>query len=131
VRRHRDLDPQPPLTPHEPSELTRRLEAEARRIGFDAVGIADLRASEHADFYREWLAAGYHGDMEYLARPDAVARRADPGRAGSPCGEHDGGPLVSAVVVALHYDPAVDDQDQDPATGIIARYARSTAGRLE
>jgi epoxyqueuosine reductase QueG len=49
--------------------------------GFDNVGITDVRASDHASFYQAWLAAERHGDMQYLARPDAVQRRIDPAAA--------------------------------------------------
>ena len=45
-----------------------RLKAKAREHGFELVGIA--RATEADGFarYREWLARGYAGEMEYLYR---------------------------------------------------------------
>lgn len=84
----------------------------ARSLGFDAVGIADVRPSDHAAFYRAWLDAGRHGTMHYLARPDAVARRLE------------GGAFRSAVVVALNYYTTSAADEADPSHGIIARYAR-------
>src|SRR5690606_5091260 len=64
-----------------------------------------------------WLAAGRHGEMHYLARPDAVERRLDPQAAWPE--------LRSALVVAQHYDPGeADDAAADPARAVIARYAR-------
>jgi epoxyqueuosine reductase len=97
-----------------PAGLTARVKAEALRLGFDAVGVADVRASDHAAFYGAWLRAGRHGSMEYLAREDAVERRLRP----------EG--FRSAIVVALNYytpdpDPAAAG---DASRGIIARYAR-------
>jgi epoxyqueuosine reductase len=91
------------------------IKAEALRLGFDAVGITDVRASDHAAFFEAWLKAGRHGSMAWLARPDAVERRLRP----------EG--FRSAIVVTLNYNP--DDPDaagDEPGahTGIIARYAR-------
>ena len=58
--------------------ITERVKELARELGFDLVGIAPVEASRHAAFYREWIAANRHGDMTYLARPDAVKRRLEP-----------------------------------------------------
>ncbi|MGD8278030.1 MAG: tRNA epoxyqueuosine(34) reductase QueG [Gemmatimonadota bacterium] len=88
----------------------------ATRLGFDAVGITPLHESEHADFLRDWLGRGFHGDMEWLARPDAVVARTDP-RSRWP-------ELRSAIVVTLSYGRDEDDDAPDPSRAIIARYAR-------
>jgi epoxyqueuosine reductase len=113
----------------DPRELTDALKAEALRQGFDLAGVADVRPSDHAAFYRAWIEAGRHGSMEYLAREDAVQRRLAPSG------------FRSALVVALNYYPGPDDdaaagaageasESSDPvhpgdaSRGIIARYAR-------
>ena len=44
----------------------------------DAVGIAPVGPMPRWEAYRAWVAQGYAGGMSYLARADAVARRADP-----------------------------------------------------
>ena len=99
------------------SDLAARLKARALELGFDRAGIAPVRPSDHAAFYRAWLAAGRHGEMHYLARPDAVERRLDPQAAWPE--------LRSALVVAQHYDPGEDDDAAaDPSRAVIARYAR-------
>ena len=99
-----------------PAELTDRIRARALELGFDAVGVAPVRASGHAGAYGRWLAEGMHGEMAYLAREDAVAKRADPTV------------LVpgakSAVVVAIGY-AANGAEPNDPARGVVARYARN------
>src|SRR5690606_4898479 len=98
------------------SDLAARLKEHALALGFDRAGIAAVRPSEHAAFYRAWLEAGRHGTMHYLARPDAVERRLDPQAAWPE--------LRSALVVAHHYDPGQDDDAAaDPARAVIARYA--------
>ncbi len=97
--------------------LTTRLKEQARELGFGLVGIASVEASNHMDLYREWVEDGKHGEMGYLAREDAVARRADL-RLTLPS-------VRSAVVVGHEYfqeDPP--GVPADPARGVIARYAR-------
>ncbi|MFW6079884.1 MAG: tRNA epoxyqueuosine(34) reductase QueG, partial [Gemmatimonadota bacterium] len=90
-------------------ELTRFVRTAASRLGFDRVGIAPVRPSDHGEFYRRWLGAGRHGEMSYLARPDAVARRLDP-RSAWPA-------LRSAVVVAHNYYPGDDGGAEASETG--------------
>ncbi len=91
--------------------MTRPLEARVKdrayALGFDLVGIAALGPADTAPALERWLAAGYDGDMAYLAR--GAAKRADtrlpvPG-------------AKSAVVVALDYGGRAPD-------GPVARYAR-------
>jgi epoxyqueuosine reductase len=95
------------------------------------VGIAALGPSDHADLYRDWIDQGRHGEMGYLARPDAVEARLDP-TARWP-------ELRSAVVVGHHYATATatatststssststsTSTSTSDGTGTIARYAR-------
>ncbi len=100
-----------------PGALEQRIRDEARALGFSLVGITGPGPSSHLTFYRRWLEAGRHGDMGYLAREDAVARRGD--LRGTMAG------VRSVVVVADAYfqedEPGVPD---DPSLGVIARYAR-------
>lgn len=98
----------------------------ARRLGFDEVGFARAAPAARADFLRDWLAAGYHAGMAWMARDPA--RRIDPR-------VHFPG-AVSVVSLATNYhspEPAATD----PAAGRISRYARGDdyheilRGRLE
>jgi epoxyqueuosine reductase len=56
--------------------LADQIKAKARDLGFDLVGIASAGPSQHADYFRQWLAAGKHGSMEYLS--DRFDERTDP-----------------------------------------------------
>jgi epoxyqueuosine reductase len=100
-----------------PADLNATLRSRASELGFALVGVARPDASSHAAFYRRWLAAGRHGEMRYLARPDAVARREDPKRTLAT--------IRSVVVVADDYyceeDPS---RAGDPSRAVVARYAR-------
>jgi len=100
--------------------LSARIRARALEMGFDSVGIAPAHESAHGEAYARWLAAGMHGEMAYLSREDAVAKRRDPAV------------LVpgarSAVVVALDYFPPEDAEapsSADPSRAVFARYARN------
>ncbi|MBR9990600.1 MAG: tRNA epoxyqueuosine(34) reductase QueG [Gemmatimonadetes bacterium] len=112
--------------------------AQCVRLGFDLVGLTDIRSSGHEAFLREWLAAGRHGEMSYLSREDAFERRVHMDVAHPE--------LRSAIVLGIHYANDVGgaassgrhDRDDgsplargadgsaaegDPSRGIIARYA--------
>lgn len=95
------------------------MRADALALGFTLAGIARPDPTAHLAFYRTWLRAGRHGEMRYLERPDAVARRADLSRTLPD--------VRSVVMVGLDYrsaDAEDSASDGDPARGVIARYAR-------
>jgi epoxyqueuosine reductase len=60
-----------------PTELKAALASEAHRLGFDCIGVTDPGAiAEAGAHFRAFLAAGAHGDMDWLAsHPE---RRTDP-----------------------------------------------------
>ncbi len=104
-----------PKTGSRPAE---RVRAEARALGFDAVGIARLGEGEaiEQDFarYEAFVANGMHGAMGWLARHAEVRRRLD--------GDGILKGARSVVCVARRYQrPAEDDGETEKC---IARYAR-------
>ena len=99
------------------SAIAERIVDEARELGFDLVGIAPPAPPTTLERYQTWLASGLHGEMAYLARPDATAKRADlsliqPG-------------LRSVITVGANYHTVAlpPDQRDDPSRGIFASYA--------
>src|SRR5687768_9520554 len=72
VVRTRMLEPASLPSQTSGASLSWLIKDETRRLGFDAVGIARVEPSAHAAFLDQWLATGHHGEMEYLARADAV-----------------------------------------------------------
>jgi epoxyqueuosine reductase len=58
--------------------LTAAVKQEARRLGFELVGVTSPEPPPHFDVFQRWLGAGRHGTMEYLATERGRARRADP-----------------------------------------------------
>jgi len=49
--------------------LKGRIEGWARELGFQALGVADADLSAAEPRLLEWLARGWHGEMEYMASP--------------------------------------------------------------
>ena len=47
--------------------LARSIKEWGRELGFQQVAIAGLDLGEHEHHLERWLAAGYHGDMDYMA----------------------------------------------------------------
>jgi epoxyqueuosine reductase len=98
-----------------PQALRDHVIARARHHGFHRVGVVPVEPGRRIDRYRGWIAAGRHGDMDYLATDVHDAGRADPGT------------LLSGartiVVVALAYGK---DAPPPPGgvRGLVARYAR-------
>jgi epoxyqueuosine reductase len=60
----------------EMQDLAAIIKERARELGFDLVGITGAEPSAFAAEYRDWIAQGYAGEMEYLARN--LERRLDP-----------------------------------------------------
>ena len=77
--------------------LTLAVKAEAHRLGFHQVGICHPDPPLHFAAFERWLAAGYHGEMHYLADDRARQRRADPRLILPEC--------KSILVLAIHYPP--------------------------
>jgi epoxyqueuosine reductase len=95
------------VTAPAPAALAAELKAQAYGTGFDLAGIAALGPAETAGALDAWLAAGYHGEMEYMQRHANLRRdstRPLPG-------------MRWALVVGLNYGGT------QPA-GRVARYAR-------
>jgi len=50
------------------AELAQRIKAWARELGFGAVGISDIDLTDAEEGLASWLEAGYHGEMDYMAK---------------------------------------------------------------
>lgn len=49
-------------------DLASRIKQWGRELGFQAVGITDTDLASHERYLERWLAAGHHGEMDYMAR---------------------------------------------------------------
>ena len=97
--------------------LAEQIKAWAQELGFQDVGIALPDVGEAAERLREWLAAGWHGEMEFMARH--LELRTDPGALVPG--------TVRVVSVRLDYLPephgALHETLRDPRRAYVARYA--------
>jgi epoxyqueuosine reductase len=100
------------------SILTQEVKAEAQRLGFQLSGVTTCDPPAHLDFYERWLAAGYHGEMGYLATERNLSRRSDPRQLLPEC--------KSILVLGIRY-PAQQDNTAEtnnaPLKGKVASYA--------
>jgi epoxyqueuosine reductase len=76
-------------------ELKIEIKAEARRLGFDLVGVTSPDPPPHLDVYKRWLQLGRNGEMKYLERVNTVERRSDPRKILPQC--------RSILVVGINY----------------------------
>ncbi len=58
----------PNLSPAELETLKPAIRAWGRELGFSAVGFAPIELGEAEQRLMDWLASGYHGGMDYMAR---------------------------------------------------------------
>jgi epoxyqueuosine reductase len=61
--RHFSIDDEAAL-----AELALRIKAWGRELGFGAVGISDADLTDAEEGLASWLEAGYHGEMDYMAK---------------------------------------------------------------
>jgi len=96
--------------------LTRALKAEARRVGFELVGVAPAVSPPGLPKLHEWLAAGFAGEMQYLPRRAAAYEHP----------RHVSPSVRSVVMLAMNYRTE-EPQPAEANEGRVARYAWGTA----
>ena len=85
----------------------------AEKLGFAAFGVASIETGEASNALRQWLAAGYHGEMDYMARHAELRA--------NPASLHPG--TVTVISVAVDYLPH-QKIAADPGQAAISRYAQ-------
>jgi len=56
-------------------ELANKIKVWANELGFQQAGICDIDLREHETALQNWLNAGYHGDMDWMARHGMMRAR--------------------------------------------------------
>lgn len=72
------LVPEVPVFGEGAMSLTQAVKGEARRLGFELVGVTTPDPPPHFEIFSSWLDAGRQGDMGYLETERSRQRRADP-----------------------------------------------------
>ncbi len=95
--------------------LARRIRAWGIELGFQAVGIAEADLSAAEPRLLEWLAQGWHGEMEYMARHAALRARPAELTPGT----------LRVISCRMDYLTAREEGiDLDGERAVVARYAR-------
>jgi epoxyqueuosine reductase len=95
--------------------LAQRIKTWGRELGFQAVGIAEADLSAAEPRLLEWLARGWHGEMEYMARHGALRAR--------PAELNPG--TVRVISCRMDYlNDETRDISDDFEKAAVARYAR-------
>jgi epoxyqueuosine reductase len=96
--------------------LARTIKAWGRELGFQAVGIADTDLAAAEGRLAEWLAAGFHGEMDYMARHGSTRTRPQVLRPGT----------LRVISARMNYRPRAAESWAvigAPQKAYIARYA--------
>jgi epoxyqueuosine reductase len=99
---------------HSDNTLSARIKEEARRLGFELVGISAVKPAPHEPSFAQWLREGFAGELDYMKRTELLRR--DP---------HTLVPwAVSIVSVGMNYYTAFSrpGPSREPR-GWISRYA--------
>ncbi len=91
------------------------IKAEALSLGFAFCGFSRADTPPHYETYLDWIAAGHHAEMEYMARPNAIEARYDPSNLLTGC--------QTVICLAAAYPAPVDSHQRQPNQGVIAAYA--------
>jgi epoxyqueuosine reductase len=101
-------------SPRSTAILSSQIKEEAKRLGFELVGISALRPPPHEQSFAQWLRQGFSGTLDYMERTELMRR--DP-QTLVPW-------AVSVISVAMNYftDFSRPAPSSEP-TGWISRYA--------
>jgi epoxyqueuosine reductase len=123
---------------HDLSQLAADIKNWGMALGFQEVGITDTDLSAEAALLEQWLEAGFHGSMDYMAR--RIDANSEPNR--EAVGESDGEEkpatqrsvpsaiapgTIRIITVRLNYDTLAAKESwsvlEDPSAAFISRYA--------
>ena len=100
------------------SDFTQAVKSKAHQLGFSKVGVSPSHPTPQITNFFNWIDAGYHADMDYLARADTLAKRADPGLILPGC--------QRVIALAMPYHPPQAGMHEiPPGHGRVAAYART------
>ncbi len=112
-----------PLTHHRSidlAEVKRELAAGAAALGFAAIGVAGIEIPEDERHLLKWLAAGFHGEMDYMARHGVLRSRPQQLASGS----------MRVVSARMDYWPEqASDAEAVLADGTLGYLSRYALGR--
>jgi len=101
-------------------EVKRELAARAAALGFAAIGVASIEIPEDERHLLKWLAAGFHGEMDYMERHGVLRSRPQQLAPGT----------VRVISARMDYWPdEARDAEEVLADGTLGYISRYTLGR--
>ena len=96
--------------------LKEKLRTLGRGLGFDAIGFADIDLKKEEAGMQAWLAAGFHGEMDYMARHGTKRSRPAELVPGT----------VSVITARINYlaQPMANANNAPPGQAVISVYAQ-------
>ena len=105
------------MTPFDPVNLKQQILAWGQQLGFQQLGVADIDLTLAEQRLQQWLAAGYHGDMSWMASHGSRRSRPEELVPGT----------VRVISARMDYlpEPAATSLSRldEPATAFVSRYA--------
>lgn len=104
---------------HSNTDHLQRIRSWAEELGFQALGVTGIDLGQHPAYFQKWIDAGYHGDMDYMARHGAKRLQPDvlvPG-------------TCTVLSLRMDYQPSGADPEQILATSDRAYISRYALGR--
>lgn len=98
------------------NELAELISQWSKALGFADVGISDTDLQEHEDHLQAWLARGYHGSMDYMARHGDMRSNPDKLHPGTVR-------LISARMDYLPANARIRETVRQPEQAFVSRYA--------
>jgi len=98
--------------------LWQEIKTEANRLGFNPVGVAPILPVPHIETFKAWVQSSQHAEMDYLSRPDTLAKRRDPKQILESC--------QRVICLAVPYcRPEAELEFTSSGQGRISNYART------
>ncbi len=104
------------MTSQQLEKLAQDIKLWGRELGFDQVGITGVDLTEEESRLQAWLAAGFHGEMEYMARHGLMRARPAELQPGTQA-------VISVRMNYLPPDALIAHTLQEGSLAYISRYA--------
>ncbi len=99
------------------AQLRQQIAQWAKDLGFQQIGIADIHLTKQESYLNKWLAAGFHGEMNYMQKHGSKRSHPEQLLEGT----------CRVISVRMDYHPPdctlADNVLNDPEKGFISRYA--------
>ncbi|AVZ78686.1 tRNA epoxyqueuosine(34) reductase QueG [Zoogloeaceae bacteirum Par-f-2] len=116
---HQNLTAEPSADTVQLKALKLRIQAWGRELGFDAVGVSGVDLSAAEPGLAAWLEAGFHGEMDYMARHGMKRARPSELLPGT----------LRVISARMNYWPKAADAMENLADGRRAYVSRYALGR--